>query len=135
MVGFIKKPIQFKLNIHILTAIKTNNKLIDSISKYFPGVGLILAMLNILYMLLILCMIAFVGYAIALLFNWINLTPGGKINKLNVFVIGTILQILLIVFVPEIRFAMEFFLYVLPSQYIFGVERVEPLNFSFSFLN
>ncbi len=80
-------------------------------------------------------MIAFIGYAITLVFNWVDLPSGGKINKLNVIVIGTILQILLMVFVPEIRFAMEFFLYVLPSQYIFGVERVEPLNFSFSFLN
>jgi hypothetical protein len=128
-----KKQFDLSLDFHIMTAIKTNNKLIDSISKYFPGVGLILALLNILYMLLILCMIAFIGYAIALLFNWVDLPPGGKINKLNVFVIGTILQILLMVFVPEIRFAMEFFLYILPSQYIFGVERVDPLNYSFQF--
>lgn len=116
-----------------MSVIKTNNKLIDSISKYFPGVGLILALLNILHMLLILCMIAFLGYAFAYFSFWLSLKPGEKINKLTVFISGTILQILLMVFVPEIRFAMEFFLYVLPAQYIFGIERVESLNYSFQF--
>ncbi len=96
----------------------------DRVSEIFPIFGGILRVLIILHYVFVLYFCILIGYSGTYLYYRLNLKPGEKVSKAKVFVVGTILQTALFIFIPLFREGAYILFYVLPAQWFFGVEHI-----------